>query len=119
MTNEPDLFPPEIRKLDAFDGPFDAHRVRAENCDVLFATYPAGTIIDPRRHDTDNVGVVTKGRLHLSLDGTETSCGPGDWYHVPAHQGHAARFEADSAEIEFWFRTSRSETRAPSRVALA
>jgi quercetin dioxygenase-like cupin family protein len=105
MASKPDPFPAEIRRLDAFDGPFDAHRLPAEGCDVLFASYTAGTVIDPHRHDTDNVGVVTEGRLHLIVDGAETSYGPGDWYHVPAHTEHAARFETDSAEIEFWFHT--------------
>lgn len=104
MTREPDAFPPEIRNLAAFDGPFDAYRLPAENCDVLFATYPAGTVIEPHRHDTNNVGVITKGELHLTLDGTDTSYGPGDWYHVPARSEHTARFDTDSAEIEFWFR---------------
>lgn len=108
MTTRGDLsdaFPPQIRGLPAFDGPFDAHRLTAKDCDVLFATYPAHTVIDPHRHATDNVGVIMRGRLHLTIDGTETSYSPGDWYHVPAQTEHAARFDEDSAEIEFWFRT--------------
>ena len=27
----------------------------------------------------------------------------GDWYHVPAEVEHAARFEKETDEIEFWF----------------
>jgi hypothetical protein len=27
----------------------------------------------------------------------------GDWYHVAANAEHAAEFEVDSSEIEFWF----------------
>jgi len=96
-------FPPQIQALPAFDGPFDAFRLPAERCDVLFATYPAGTIVAPHRHDTDNVGVITKGRLNLVIDGHETSYGPGEWYHVAAGVQHGARFDSDSAEIEFWF----------------
>jgi quercetin dioxygenase-like cupin family protein len=99
-----DHFPPQIRALTAFDGPFDAFRLPAPDCDVLFATYPEGTTIDPHRHDTDNVGVITKGRLNLVVGGEETTYGPGDWYHVPPGVEHAARFDVDSAEIEFWFR---------------
>ncbi len=98
-----DPFPPEIRSLPDFEGPFDAHRLVAEGCEVLFASYPAGTTIAPHRHSTNNVGVITTGRLHLELDGEWTSYGPGEWYHVPAEAEHAARFDVDSAEIEFWF----------------
>ena len=96
-------FPEQVRALAAFEGPFDAFRLPAEGCDVLFATYPAGTTIDPHRHDTDNVGVITKGELILTVAGVETRYGRGDWYHVPAEAEHAARFERDSAEIELWF----------------
>jgi quercetin dioxygenase-like cupin family protein len=104
MSNLTDHFPPQIQALAEFDGPFDAFRLPAQHCDVLFATYPAGTTIAPHRHDTDNVGVVTKGCLTLVIDGEETVYEPGDWYHVPTGVEHAARFGTDSAEIEFWFR---------------
>lgn len=103
MTDLIDAFPAEIRELPPFDGPFDAFRLVATGCDVLFATYPAGTTIPPHRHATNNVGVITRGRLFLTVDGIETSYGPGDWYHVAPETEHAARFDEDSAEIEFWF----------------
>jgi hypothetical protein len=38
-------FPELIRSLAPFDGPFDAYRLAAEGCEVLFASYPAGTEI--------------------------------------------------------------------------
>ncbi len=104
MTTGPDHFPAEIRALPDFEGPFDAHRLEAESCDVLFASYPAGTEIEPHTHDTDNVGVVTAGRLDLSVGGVEASFGPGEWYRVAAGVEHSARFATDTAEIEFWFR---------------
>jgi len=98
-------FPPEIEALPDFDGPFDAYKLEAQDCDVLFATYPAGTHIDPHRHDTNNVGVITKGQLILTIGNDRTTYGPGDWYHVPAQVEHSADFEVDSAEIEFWFQS--------------
>jgi quercetin dioxygenase-like cupin family protein len=98
-----DFLPPRIRALPEFDGPFDAFRLAADDADVLFATYPAGTVIEPHRHDTDNVGVIIRGELILSLGGAESRYGPGDWYHVPPGAEHAARFDQDTAEIELWF----------------
>jgi len=103
MTSQSRHFPPEIEALPAFDGPFDAYRLRAEGCDVLFATYPAGTSIAPHTHPTDNVGVITRGRLVLTVGDQVTIHDPGEWYHVPAGAEHSARFDVDSAEIEFWF----------------
>jgi quercetin dioxygenase-like cupin family protein len=96
-------FPLLIKSLPAFEGPFDAHQLDAENCKVLFASYPAGTSIAEHRHDTENCGVITCGELILSVDGKERRYGPGDWYHLLPHQLHAARFEVGTSEIEFWF----------------
>ena len=96
-------FPNLIDALPAYVGRFEARRLAADGCEVLFASYPAGSEIEPHAHETNNVGVITQGALLLSIDGTETRYGVGDWYHVPAGQKHAARFEVDTAEIEFWF----------------
>lgn len=97
-------FPKLLRSLPPFDGPFDAYRLEAKGCDVLFASYPKGTEIPPHSHDTENVGVITQGELILTMNGKETRFGPGQWYHVPANATHAARFESETSEIEFWFR---------------
>jgi hypothetical protein len=35
---EPAGFPDQISRLPAFDGPFDAYKLAAEGCDVLFAS---------------------------------------------------------------------------------
>ena len=96
-------FPEGIRGLPVFDGPFDAYRLGAEGCEVLFASYPAGTAIDPHTHETENYGVITQGELVLITGGVERRYGPGDWYHIAAREVHAARFEVDTSEIEFWF----------------
>jgi quercetin dioxygenase-like cupin family protein len=97
-------FPELIRSLPSFEGPFDAHRLEAAGCDVLFASYPAGTEIAGHSHPTENVGVVTQGELILIRDGTEHRYRPGDWYHLAAGERHAARFEVATCEVEFWFR---------------
>lgn len=96
-------FPDLIRALPDFDGPFDAHRLAADGCEVLFASYPAGTRIEPHTHPTRNVGVITEGELFLTVDGVESRYGVGDWYYLDAEQPHSARFEVATSEIEFWF----------------
>jgi len=96
-------FPELLRGLPRFEGPFDAYKLEARKCDVLFASYPAGTVIPAHDHETENVGVITQGELILTIDGRETRYGPGKWYHVRARERHAARFEVETSEIEFWF----------------
>lgn len=96
-------FPDLITRLPAFEGPFDAYQLDADNCKVLFASYPAGTTIEPHTHATTNCGVIVRGELLLTIDGKEQRYGPGDWYYLAAEQEHSARFEKDTSEIEFWF----------------
>lgn len=103
-TMKQDHFPEIIRQLPGFEGPFDAYRLKAGDCDVLFATYPAGTEIEPHVHPTRNCGVITQGELFLTSGGRETRYGVGDWYSLDANEEHAARFELDTSEIEFWFK---------------
>ena len=97
-------FPEQIRNLPVFAGPFDAFQLSAKGCDVLFASYPAGTEIPRHTHETDNVGVVTQGQLILTLGGKTRNFGVGEWYHVPANAEHSAQFDQETAEIEFWFK---------------
>ncbi len=96
-------FPELIRDLPEFTGPFDAYRLQANSCEVLFASYPAGTEIEPHSHPTENVGVITEGELILVIGGGERRYAKGDWYHIEANEEHAARFEVITSEIEFWF----------------
>ena len=96
-------FPDLIRALPEFEGPFDAYRLGAEGCEVLFASYPAGTSIDPHTHPSRNVGVITEGELFLTVGGEEKRYGPGEWYRIDANEEHSARFEVATSEIEFWF----------------
>lgn len=96
-------YPQRIKQLPSYDGRFDAFKLEAKGSDVLFASYPAGTSIPAHTHDTDNHGVITRGELLLTMNGKQTRIKTGDWYHVPAHVEHAAIFEVDTDEIEFWF----------------
>jgi hypothetical protein len=51
-------FPLQLRSLPKFEGPFDAFKLEAKDCDVLFASYPAETTIPPHSHDTENAGIL-------------------------------------------------------------
>lgn len=97
-------FPDLIRELPEFRGAFDAHQLSARGCEVLFASYPAGTFIDTHTHPTHNVGVITEGELILGKKGVETRHGVGEWYEILANEEHTARFETETSEIEFWFK---------------
>lgn len=96
-------YPKRIKELPLYDGRFDAYKLEAKHSDVLFASYPAGTVIPEHAHDTDNHGVITKGELLLTMAGKTQRIGVGEWYHVPAQTTHSAKFDVETDEIEFWF----------------
>ena len=96
-------YPDRIKKLPLYDGRFDAHKLQAEGCDVLFASYPAGTSIPSHTHDTDNHGVITRGELILTINDEVSIIHAGEWYHVPAYTEHAAQFDIETDVVEFWF----------------
>lgn len=96
-------YPDKIKHLPLFNSGFDAYKLEAKDCDVLFASYPSGTEIPSHTHDTENHGVVIKGELILTMNETTQRIGVGQWYHIPAEVEHSARFEVDTDEIEFWF----------------
>ena len=85
-------FPPIIRALKPFAGPFDAFRLSAENGEVLFASYSAGTAIEPHTHATRNVGVVTNGELRLIKGGKEYRYGAGDLILAGCKRGTRSAF---------------------------
>jgi len=96
-------YPDQILALPKFEGPFDAYELQAKHCNILFASYPSGTVIDSHIHETDNIGIITQGELILTMDGKTERISVGSWYHVPANKEHAASFEVETSEIEFWF----------------
>lgn len=98
-----DKYPDRIKALPIYNGRFDAYQLKAQGCDVLFASYPAGKSIPAHSHDTDNHGVVLRGELILGIDGEVTTISAGQWYHIPANTEHTANFAVETDEVEFWF----------------
>lgn len=98
-----DYFPEHIRNLPAYAGQFEAYELTGRDCRVLFGSYPAGSVVEAHSHDTDNVGIITRGELRLTMDGKTSVIRAGEWYHVPKGKEHAAAFAVDTADIEFWF----------------
>jgi quercetin dioxygenase-like cupin family protein len=96
--------PPLIRQLPPFEGPFEARRLEAKDCDVLFASYPGDTDISAHQHPSENVCVVLCGELRLHTEAGEQIVGPGQWYHLDPDERHWARFEIESTIIELRFR---------------
>ena len=96
-------FPEKIRSLEPFSERFDAFRLAANGCDVLFATYPSGTEIESHSHATENWGVIVRGEMIITMDNQTLRFGVGDWYHIPALKEHSARCDVITEEIEFWF----------------
>lgn len=104
MANMPNIdFPEVFQNLPPFKCRFDAFQMMGENCKILFATYPPGTDIEPHTHDTFNWGIITRGAMHLTVEGVEKTYNVGDWFNVPLEAVHSARCDDATEVIEFWF----------------
>lgn len=101
-----DCFPDKIKALEPHKCRFDAFKMNADNCEIFFASYPAGSDIEPHTHETENYGVVTKGEMVLTIDGTPYIYKTGEWYHIPANAEHSAKCEVPTEQIEFWFKNA-------------
>lgn len=77
------------------------YHLETNKADIYYAIYEAGITADFHSHETENFGVVTEGKFTLIVGDREQSFGVGDWYHIPAHTMHAARFGADTVCVEF------------------
>jgi quercetin dioxygenase-like cupin family protein len=104
MNSNSSHFPDRIRSLPKYVGRFDAFQISNPDVEVLLASYPAGTEIEPHTHSTENCGVITQGELILLVEGQEQRFKPGEWYYLAPETVHAARFEVETSEIEFWFK---------------
>ncbi|MER7172970.1 cupin domain-containing protein [Streptomyces mesophilus] len=82
----------------------ESRRLKADGCDVIFATYPEGMSLEPHQHDDmDIVGVVTKGVVRLTIGGMERHYTPGEWFHVPPSVVHSATYEEECSQVELVF----------------
>lgn len=52
----PGKYPDRIKALPIYDGRFDAYMLEANGSNILFASYPEGTLIPIHAHETDNYG---------------------------------------------------------------
>lgn len=104
-------FPGRIRALEPISRRFDAFRLEAKDCEVLFASYPAGSDIEPHSHETENWGVVIKGAIVIVCEGRERLYRTGEWYHVPRQALHSAHCYIACETIELWFAQPEPQSR--------
>ncbi|MEJ3746459.1 cupin domain-containing protein [Actinomycetes bacterium KLBMP 9797] len=115
MTTNESAFPALIQRfpIDEEWVVQDGHAIpawtlKADGCDVVFATYPKDLTLTSHRHDDlDIAGVVTKGLVRLTIAGEQRHYGPGDWFHVPMSVEHSATYQEETSQVEVIFRRER------------
>jgi quercetin dioxygenase-like cupin family protein len=95
--------PERVRALPRRGDVVPAHIVATPDCEVLFATAPAGSSLPVHTHDTDNATVVVSGETVVTTADGEQRYGPGQWYQTRANEPHGVRFDVDTVQVELRF----------------
>lgn len=77
--------------------------IPSDHATVAVSDIEPRTVIETHKHETEQVGLVTKGSLVLVVAGEQRILTPGDTYRVPAGASHGARvFEEAAQVIAIW-----------------
>ena len=77
--------------------------IPSDHATVAVSDLDPRTVVETHKHDTEQVGLVTKGSLVLVVAGEQRILTPGDTYRVPAGASHGARvFEEAAQVIAIW-----------------
>ncbi|WP_135505538.1 cupin domain-containing protein [Roseovarius aestuariivivens] len=104
-------FPPFFSELPEIDVPFapDVVTTRAiaspEGLAVFFDIHQ-NTTLSPHQHG-DQWGTVIRGKLHLTMDGTTKTYGPGEDYFIPAGTVHGAEIPAGTQILDVFAEPDR------------
>jgi quercetin dioxygenase-like cupin family protein len=71
------------------------------------------------QHDNEQLGVVLKGEMTLTVDGASKSLHPGDTYLIPGNVRHSARTSADGATVIDVFAPVRADWESKERLPAA
>ena len=101
----PKLFFASPRDLPVTEPQAGVHRrlVPSDHATIAVSDLDPRTVVETHKHDTEQVGLVTKGSLVLVIAGEQRILTPGDTYRVPAGASHGARvFEEPAQVIAIW-----------------
>ena len=70
--------------------------VYGKNVSVSFLEFPAYSTIPPHAHPNEQIGIVTDGALHYTIDGESKLCPAGAAFVIPPNALHSARVVSDT-----------------------
>lgn len=73
--------------------------IPSDHATVAVSDLAPRTVVETHKHETEQVGLVTKGSLVLVVAGEQRILTPGDTYRVPAGASHGARVFEDPAQV--------------------
>ena len=73
--------------------------IPSDHATVAVSDLDPRTVVETHKHDTEQVGLVTKGSLVLVVAGEQRILTPGDTYRVPAGASHGARVFEEAAQV--------------------
>lgn len=75
--------------------------VTGEKVTVTHVKYSSDAVIPDHSHESEQVTIITRGRLVIKVEGIEREVGPGDVVVIPSNAVHSLR-AVDSEGAEFY-----------------
>jgi quercetin dioxygenase-like cupin family protein len=69
--------------------------VYGNHVSVSFLEFPANSTIPPHVHPNEQIGIVTDGALHYTINGEGKLCSVGSVFVIPPNAVHSARVVSD------------------------
>jgi C_GCAxxG_C_C family probable redox protein len=98
------IFPEPLRNLPEADIPLEglsAWLSRSENHQIIFMEFHKDVDLPEHTHN-DQVGIVIRGKIDLTISGDQQTFQKGDIYHIPKGVVHSGKIYAGYADITFF-----------------
>jgi quercetin dioxygenase-like cupin family protein len=84
----------EVQELPLVNG-ITIKAISGSNVSVSFLEFPAYSTIPPHAHPNEQIGIVTEGALHYTINGESRLCPAGTAFVIPPNAVHSATVVSD------------------------
>lgn len=105
----------ELRPIRIWDSA-RARAVEGDRITLAVIDLDAGSKVPEHRHENEQVGIVLRGAITMTVAGEARTLGPGETYVIPSGAAHSAAAGPDGASVIDTFSPTRADWAALDRL---